>query len=149
MKEEVRVPSKHPIYVDLSEYDRIRNYSPEILNQQIMRQIQDNVRHFAQQDSFHLSQRIRNLEEEWDIDRALMASFAGLGSLSFLLGYAGSRKWHGLLVAQFGFLMLHAIRGWCPPASVLRRLGFRSRMEIDAERYALKTARGDFERQAA
>ncbi len=31
-----------------------------------------------------------------------------------------------------------AVRGWCPPVSVLRRLGFRSDKEIAAERVALE-----------
>jgi hypothetical protein len=39
----------------------------------------------------------------------------------------------------------HALRGWCPPVSALRRLGFRTAKEIDEERYALKILRGDFE----
>jgi len=42
------------------------------------------------------------------------------------------------------FLLLHAIQGWCPPVPVLRRLGIRTREEIDRERYALKALAGDF-----
>jgi DnaJ-domain-containing protein 1 len=33
---------------------------------------------------------------------------------------------------------------WCPSLSALRRLGIRSRQEIDEEKYALRTLRGDF-----
>lgn len=43
-----------------------------------------------------------------------------------------------------GFLLQHALQGWCPPVPVLRRLGFRTQTEIDEERYALKALRGDF-----
>jgi hypothetical protein len=43
-----------------------------------------------------------------------------------------------------GFLFQHAIEGWCPPVPILRRLGFRTAREIDIERVALKTLRGDF-----
>jgi hypothetical protein len=42
------------------------------------------------------------------------------------------------------FLPLHAIEGWCPPVPILRRLGIRTREEIDRERYALKALAGDF-----
>lgn len=43
-----------------------------------------------------------------------------------------------------GFLLQHAIEGWCPPIEVFGRLGSRSRNEIDAERTAIKALRGHF-----
>ena len=42
------------------------------------------------------------------------------------------------------FLLVHAVWGWCPPTPILRRLGLRTRAEIDYDRYALKNLRGDF-----
>jgi hypothetical protein len=45
-----------------------------------------------------------------------------------------------------GFLIQQALRGDCPPYQLLRRLGFRTRQEIERERYALKALRGDFDR---
>jgi hypothetical protein len=42
------------------------------------------------------------------------------------------------------FLFQHAVQGWCPPLPVLRRLGVRTREEIDREKYALQVLRGDF-----
>ena len=42
------------------------------------------------------------------------------------------------------FLVQHAVHGWCPPLAALRRMGVRTRREIDEERYALKALRGDF-----
>ena len=43
-----------------------------------------------------------------------------------------------------GFLFQHAVTGWCPPVPVMRRLGVRTRSEIDREKFALKALRGDF-----
>jgi hypothetical protein len=43
-----------------------------------------------------------------------------------------------------GFLLQHAVQGWCPPLPLLRRLGVRTADEINEERYALKALRGDF-----
>ena len=43
-----------------------------------------------------------------------------------------------------GFLLQHAVQGWCPPVPLFRRLGFRTQPEIEQERYALKALRGDF-----
>jgi hypothetical protein len=38
----------------------------------------------------------------------------------------------------------HALQGWCPPLSAIRRLGVRSAAEIEEERTALRAIRGDF-----
>ncbi|MEI9949057.1 MAG: hypothetical protein WDO74_08755 [Pseudomonadota bacterium] len=63
------------------------------------------------------------------------------------LRYAGTpalaRRRKGFLYlfsAQLGFLLLHGIVGWCPPASLFRRLGFRTQREIEAERSQLRDA---------
>jgi hypothetical protein len=48
-----------------------------------------------------------------------------------------------------GFLLQHALQGWCPPVPFFRRRGVRTEAEIDRERYALKAVRGDFRHVAA
>jgi len=48
-------------------------------------------------------------------------------------------------VLVFGFFFQHATQGWCPPIPVFRRMGVRTRREINRERYALKALRGDFD----
>jgi len=35
------------------------------------------------------------------------------------------------------FLLQHGMQGWCPPLPILRRLGVRTRGEIDREKYEL------------
>jgi len=55
------------------------------------------------------------------------------------------RRWFLLPTVVLSFLLLHAVQGWCPPVPLLRRLGIRTRGEIDRERYALKALAGDFE----
>jgi hypothetical protein len=49
-----------------------------------------------------------------------------------------------LSAAVGGFLLQHAVSGWCPPIPLLRRLGVRTRSELDREKFALKALRGDF-----
>jgi len=44
-----------------------------------------------------------------------------------------------------GFLLQHALQGWCPPVPLFRRAGVRTAAEIERERYALKALRGDFQ----
>lgn len=94
--------------------------------------------------------RLVKLDYEWDIDRALMVNFALAGAASLTTGLlryrltpAFSRRRKGFLylfAAQLGFLLLHGTVGWCPPASVLRRLGFRTQREIEGERRQLRDA---------
>ena len=48
------------------------------------------------------------------------------------------------LVGVGAFLLQHALQGWCPPLPLLRQLGVRTAEEINEERTALKTIRGDF-----
>jgi hypothetical protein len=43
-----------------------------------------------------------------------------------------------------GFLLQHAVQGWCPPVKYFRRRGVRTAEEIAEERFALKALRGDF-----
>jgi hypothetical protein len=44
------------------------------------------------------------------------------------------------------FLLQYTIQGWCPPVSILRNFGFRTRQEIDLEKCALKALRGGFDK---
>ena len=60
------------------------------------------------------------------------------------LGATVSRKFFLFPAVVAGFLLQHAVQGWCPPVPVLRHLGFRTQSEIEEERYALKALRGDF-----
>lgn len=91
-----------------------------------------------------IDQRLDELEAEWDAERTLQANAAGLGLLGLLLGPLRLR-YRLLPLAAFGFLLQHALRGWCAPMGLLRRLGYRTRQEIAIERQALKILRGDFD----
>jgi hypothetical protein len=62
-----------------------------------------------------------------------------------MLAVTIDRRWLLLPTVVLSFLLLHAVQGWCPPVPLLRRLGIRTREEIDRERYALKALAGDFE----
>jgi len=55
-----------------------------------------------------------------------------------------SRRFLLVPAIVLSFLLQHSIQGWCPPLPLFRRLGVRTRQEVDAEKYALKAVRGDF-----
>ncbi|MGC2854387.1 hypothetical protein ACM64Y_02845 [Novispirillum sp. DQ9] len=89
--------------------------------------------------------RLRELDREWDIERAIEANAATLALSGVLLAVLHDRRWLVLPALVTAFLLQHALQGWCPPVPVLRRLGFRTPAEIARERMALKALRGDFE----
>jgi hypothetical protein len=91
-----------------------------------------------------LNARIRELEEEWNLERTLQANGASLALIGLALGFAVDRRFHGLTLLASGFLLQHALSGWCPPLPMLRRLGIRSAAEIQQEILALRILRGDF-----
>ncbi len=89
--------------------------------------------------------RLAELDREWDTERILELNASLFALSGVLLGKFVNRKWFFLSIAVTGFLAQHALQGWCPPLAVLRHWGVRTRKEIEQERNALKTARGDFQ----
>ncbi len=77
------------------------------------------------------------LDWEWDVERAINANYAVVTGLGIALGRFVDRRFYAVAA---GFLMQHAVQGWCPPVSVLRRLGFRTTGEIESERKLLREA---------
>lgn len=88
--------------------------------------------------------RLRELDREWDIERAIEANASVLAFTGLVLTVTRGLRWLVLPIAVTSFLFQHAIQGWCPPVPILRRLGFRTASEIEEERMALKALRGDF-----
>lgn len=128
---------------------RIRDYAPEPMSEQVRRRIEDNVTRCAR--AFDASggrrevidQRLRELDREWDLGWALAANAAAMSLAGLALAATVNRRWLYLPVGVAAFLLMHAVRGWCPPSAALRGLGVRTAEEIDRERYALKVLRGD------
>ncbi len=117
--------------------------APEV-NQRISHETEATLARAAV-DREGIERRLRELDEEWDIERALQTNFAAVNLASITLGALVARPWFLLTGVAAGFMFKHALKGWCPPVPVLRRLGFRTASEIAQERYALKALRGDFQ----
>ncbi len=117
--------------------------APEV-NERIRRESQVKLARAAATPE-DIERRLRELDQEWDIERALQTNFAVVNLLSTILGSLVARPWFLLTGVAAGFMAQHAVKGWCPPLAVLRRLGIRTAREINLERYALKALRGDFE----
>jgi hypothetical protein len=119
-----------------------RHTSPDV-NRRIQQEIESSIRYY-QQHRMQISLRLQELDEEWDIERAIQANAAGLAFAGVALGVLSNRRWLLLPALVTGFLFQHAVEGWCPPIPILRRLGFRTAHEIEQERQALKLLRGDY-----
>lgn len=125
--------------------ERVPRHTSPVVNEQIRRQIEESVRYYALRPT-EISKRLRELDDEWDIERAIEANAAALAFGGVFLAATADRRWLLLPALVTGFLFQHAIQGWCPPVPILRRLGFRTIYEIEQERNALKALRGDFVR---
>ncbi len=123
--------------------DRVAANTAEEVNARIRRQTEANVAFYASRPD-GIDQRLRELDAEWDIERALEANAASIAFGGTVLGGLVDRRWLLLPAVVTAFLLQHALQGWCPPVPLLRRLGVRTASEIEAERYALKSLRGDF-----
>jgi hypothetical protein len=121
---------------------RVEDVTPEHVNQKIRMHTDAMLRFFAAAPHL-IDQRLQELEREWDVERVLTTGASGLMLTGMVMGSVRSR-WKLLSLAVAGFLLQHSIQGWCPPLEVVRRLGFRTRREIDEERFALRLLRGDF-----
>ncbi len=127
-----------------STVERVPQHTPEAYNEAIRRQTEANVARLAQAGPAAIERRLVELDREWDIERTLEANAASVSLVGLALGAFVDRRLLALPAVVAGFLLQHALQGWCPPVPLFRHLGFRTASEIDHERYALKALRGDF-----
>jgi hypothetical protein len=126
--------------------ERVANQTSESVNESIRQTTEQNVALYQNASYDTIEARLRELDAEWDIERVLEANAATVSLIGLTLGATVNRKWFFLPAIVGGFLLQHALQGWCPPLPLFRRLGIRTAHEIESERYALKALRGDFDR---
>jgi hypothetical protein len=123
---------------DPTSADRVRHSTAADVNREIDRQTNSNIRRYANSSEEVINRRIEELDKEWDVERALEVNASTLALTGLLLGVTINRKWLVLPGVVLSFLLQHGLQGWCPPLPLLRRLGVRTRSEIDREKYELK-----------
>ena len=127
-----------------STVSRVPAHTDDAVNERIRQRTEQNIAHFRNAGPAAITRRLRELEEEWDIERTLEANAATASLIGLTLGATVDRRWYLFPAVVAGFLLQHALQGWCPPLPVFRRMGIRTSYEIDYERNALKALRGDF-----
>jgi hypothetical protein len=127
-----------------TEPERVRANTATEINWRIDQRIEANVRLYSDKSPEEISRRIWVLEREWDIERVLETMAASFSLTGVALSVTADRRWILLPGLVLSFLLVHGLQGWCPPVPILRRLGVRTREEIDRELYALKALIGNF-----
>jgi hypothetical protein len=114
------------------------NTDPQV-NERIWQRTEENMRRIASQGRWAIERRLRELDEEWDIERYVETLAPSFTLTGLLLGLTTrDRRWFILPLVVQGFFLQHALQGWCPPVPVLRNLGVRTTQEIERERCALQ-----------
>jgi len=120
-----------------TDVDRVRRSTATEVTRQIDRETDANILHYANESPEVIAERVEQLDREWDVERMLEVNASTLALTGLVLGATVNKKWLILPGIVLPFLLQHAVQGWCPPLPVLRRLGIRTRGEIDREKYAL------------
>jgi hypothetical protein len=123
---------------------RVPAHTNPTVNQRIQGRTLHDVTRYIGADPVFIDERIRELEREWDVERTLEANAAIVALAGIVLGATVDRRFLAVPAAVAGFLLQHALQGWCPPLPILRRLGVRTSAEIHQEIIALRILRGDF-----
>jgi hypothetical protein len=117
--------------------DRVRRSTAVHLNEKIDQVTDSNIRSYANSSHDAIQHRIQDLDEEWDVERVLEVNASTLAFTGLVLGITVNKKWLALPAVVLPFLFQHGVQGWCPPLPILRRLGIRTRGEIDREKHEL------------
>jgi hypothetical protein len=125
--------------------DRVREHTDPSRQRTIDQDTRARIERYRNASPADLDRRIEELEAESDMERVLETNASVLAFSGVLAGAFVNRRFLVLPIIVLAFLFHHARRGWCPPVPIFRRLGVRTRQEIDAERFALKAFRGDLD----
>lgn len=118
--------------------DHVQKHTASKANEKIQAEISGNIQRYSHQDAQTIQSRINELSREWDVERVLETNASILALSGLILGVFKKRKFLLIPGVVLGFLLQHALQGWCPPLPLIRRLGVRTRGEIDQEKCALQ-----------
>ncbi|HEX2749115.1 MAG TPA: DUF2892 domain-containing protein [Verrucomicrobiales bacterium] len=123
---------------------RVEASTCDQINERIARETRDRLACYRNASHETITARLNELDREWDIERVLQTNAGMAGLTGAVLALTVHRKFAVISALVGGFLVQHALQGWCPPLPVLRRAGVRTSHEINEERIALMKLRGDF-----
>src|SRR5688500_12078360 len=86
--------------------DRVDDHIDASTRARIRAETERRLAHFAQHAE-QIDRRLRELDEEWDIERVLETGSSALTLTGLLLGIGANRKWLLLSLAVQGFFLQH------------------------------------------
>lgn len=89
-----------------------------------------------------IERRLRELDEEWDLESVLEAQASLVASLGMVVGAVVNRRLPSVPMSWSAALVRLAANR-LPLATALRGMGLRTSREIEIERLALRLLRGD------
>jgi hypothetical protein len=105
--------------------------------------IQDHLNvYYHDQDK--IDERLLELDTEMDLENYMQTEGTALTIAGVILALTVNKKWLVLPLATSLLSLANIARGRNRPLTIFRKLGLRTRAEIEKERYALKAVRGDF-----
>ncbi|HET6245924.1 MAG: hypothetical protein H0V01_15175 [Bacteroidetes bacterium] len=129
--------------LQLPNKETIRSVTNPRVNAIIDKRIEENIRKYTYQGKYEITQRIEELEQEWNIERVLLLNTASIALVGILFSFK-NKNWLFFSGTILSFLIMQALKGSSPPIPLLRRLGFRTAKEIECEIFAMKFLKGDF-----
>ncbi|MCY6355061.1 YgaP family membrane protein [Clostridium sp. ZS2-4] len=124
--------------------ERVEKHTNSEINKRIYKETLLGIGRYLDKSNEEISARIEELEKEWDVERVVETKAASLILAGIVLGSTVNKKWYALSGVVGGFLLQHAVQGWCPSLPLIRRMGYRTPTEIHEEMAALRFIRGDF-----
>ena len=117
--------------------DRVRENTADVVNRRIDADAGRRLDRCRTLPDHVLWSRVRQLDAEWDIERVVETNASTLAFAGVVMAAVGRKRWLALPGVVLPLLFLHATQGWCPPVPLFRKLGVRTRTEIDEEKYAI------------
>jgi len=125
--------------------DNVRRHTPARLNRKIDQAMMKRVVEYSKKSAEEIGVHIKELDQEWDLERIVETGAGTFALTGLLMSGLKSRKWLVISAATLGVLLQHSLTRRSLPIKALRAVGIRTRREIDAEKYALRVLRGDFD----
>jgi hypothetical protein len=127
-----------------AQWQQIRQQSPELLYASVAEAEQANHDRTEANVAYYrdnpegLGRRLVELDEEWDVNRVLQVVASAGTVAGFWFSMTKSKLWLLVPLVLAGGALHHGLTGRSPAEDLARRLGFRTRNEIESERRRLQ-----------
>lgn len=130
---------------DIKTHSRVSTSTSEAAKARIDQRILKNITKYSDYSQDAISKRLEKLYKEWDVERILEVNASILALSGIVMQRITRKRWYLLTTLVSGFLLQRGLQGWGPHLTLFRKIGLKTRTEINEEIYALKILRGDFD----